>query len=270
MEFPKITPEYQGYRQLTEPWDVVYGPFHSRRYGSSLGINILGRGQKICSFNCIYCEIGKTNVTMGAIKKSTPFLDPEELDQLIRVGMRKVIAQNIKIDVISVVGNGEPTLYPHFDIFSKKVAIARNEILPKIPLLVFSNCTQLHNKKIIKGLNVYDERVMKLDAGNDIQLKNINAPLVKDSMKKIINNTRRLKNLIIQSMFIKGIATNMERTDLDEWIEAIALIKPKKVQVYTVERVPPVSGIQKLTADELYTIKALLCKRVSIPIDVID
>lgn len=270
MQFPQLTPEYKDYRQLTEPWDVVYGPFRSRRYGSSLGINILGQGQKICSFNCAYCELGKTSITMSTIKKSTSFLTSEKLDELTREGMRNITSQNIKIDVISVVGNGEPTLYPHFDVFSENIALARNEILPKVPLLVFSNCTQLHNRKIIKGLNVYDERIIKLDAGNDTQLKNINAPLVKDSIKKIIDSTKRLKDLTIQSMFIKGVINNMERSDLDDWIEAIALIKPKRVQVYTIERIPPISGIQKLSTDELYTIKALLNKKVSIPIDVID
>ena len=36
----------------------VFGPIHSRRLGISLGINLLPKGGKVCSFDCIYCECG--------------------------------------------------------------------------------------------------------------------------------------------------------------------------------------------------------------------
>jgi wyosine [tRNA(Phe)-imidazoG37] synthetase (radical SAM superfamily) len=37
---------------------IVYGPIHSRRLGTSLGVNLLPTHAKICTFDCIYCECG--------------------------------------------------------------------------------------------------------------------------------------------------------------------------------------------------------------------
>ena len=36
----------------------LFGPVHSRRLGLSLGIDVVP--MKTCTFNCIYCQLGRT------------------------------------------------------------------------------------------------------------------------------------------------------------------------------------------------------------------
>ena len=38
---------------------IVFGPIPSRRLGRSLGINNIP--PKVCSYSCVYCQVGLTN-----------------------------------------------------------------------------------------------------------------------------------------------------------------------------------------------------------------
>ena len=38
--------------------DTIFGPIHSRRLGTSLGVNPSPVDGKTCSFDCLYCEAG--------------------------------------------------------------------------------------------------------------------------------------------------------------------------------------------------------------------
>ncbi len=261
MDFPKSSPEYSGLKALSGSWDYVYGPITSRRFGQSLGINILGQDHKICSFDCRYCDLGPTEIRMNDLKKAGFFASPSEIETQVRQQISKVASGGAQIDSIFFSGNGEPTLHPEFDEVVEKVKTIRDEFFAKVPLGVLTNGAHLDSRKVQKAMALLDLRVVKLDAGNDRTIRKINAPLVKETAESLVANARKIKNLILQSCFVQGVADNTAQEDLEDWMESVGMIKPELVQIYTLDRVPTASGLIKCDEDTLYTIAAKLEKR---------
>jgi wyosine [tRNA(Phe)-imidazoG37] synthetase (radical SAM superfamily) len=98
--------------------NIVFGPVPSRRLGRSLGINNIK--SKTCTYDCVYCQVGQTN------RRSTRrqiCLDPYELFCVVRGKVELLTKQGIRIDYISFVPNGEPTL----DLWlSKEIRLIRD------------------------------------------------------------------------------------------------------------------------------------------------
>src|SRR3990167_7806366 len=94
---------------------AVYGPIHSRRYGYSLGINPLPVTYKFCDFDCVYCQYGWSPRPGNSAKKTSEKLKPlSKLLQEIEVSFQKFVREKTPVDVMTIAGNGEPTLYPEF------------------------------------------------------------------------------------------------------------------------------------------------------------
>ena len=240
--------------------DLVYGPVKSLRYGTTLGINLLGP-EKVCSYNCVYCSLGPTVLTMNKIRKDYVFPTLDE----IRNAFKSYITKSVPMEAIVVSGNGEPTLYPDFDEAMKLLVDLRQEHLPGVKIVVLSNGAHLDNKKVVNGLNLVDERVIKVDAGNDALLAKVNDPLIRINMAKFLGGVRKLKDVTVQSLFFTGEAENTGGDALDEWIEVIGMIKPKAVQISTVTRPTPVMpGLKPLDEDMLYSIAFKLKKRTTL------
>ena len=127
--------------------DLVYGPVHSLRYGSTLGINLLG-ASKVCSYNCVYCHLGPTLLTMNQARKEYEF---PTLDQ-IRDAFRDYIKKSVKIDAVVISGNGEPTLYPQFDEAAQLIKNLRDEHVPGIPIVVLTNGAHLDSRRVVTGI----------------------------------------------------------------------------------------------------------------------
>lgn len=244
--------------------NIVYGPVQSLRYGSTLGVNLLG-AEKVCSYNCIYCHLGPTTLTMNKIRKDYEF---PSLDA-IKEAFRTFIRQPVISDAIVVSGNGEPTLYSDFDDAMTTIVGLRDEHLPGKKIIVLSNGAHLDSKKVVAGLNLADERVIKIDAGNDVMLQKINDPLIRINMAKFLNGFRKLKDFSVQSLFFNGEVSNLGADVVDEWIEIIGMIKPKAVQICTLSR-PSLTNPNLLPADEdaLYSIAFKLKKRTTLEANV--
>lgn len=263
MKFPVATPEYADFKTLTEAWDIVY-PFTSRRLGSAIGINMLGKDHKVCSYDCVYCELGRTTLRMNDIKQSGFFIEPDALMKNIKEGFEKIKQSGRLIDTISIVGNGEPTLYPELDLVTPQIKELRDQLFPSAKIAILTNGSHLDQRKVQKALLSIDLVMVKLDAGNDKTLKKTNNPLVKDTIEKIIANARKIKNVVIQSCFFQGAVDNTSNEEIEDWIEAVGMIQPSTVHLYTLDRVPATSGLKKTDEDTLYTIAAKLEKRTRI------
>ena len=240
--------------------DIVYGPVKSLRYGTTLGINLLG-STKVCSYNCVYCHLGPTQLTMNKMRKEYEF---PSLDQ-IRTAFREYIQKSVTSDAIVVSGNGEPTLHSEFEEVMKLLVELRQEHLPGVKIVVLSNGAHLDSKKILSGLNMADERVIKVDAGNDIILQKVNAPLIRINMAKFLSGFRKLKDCTVQSLFFTGEIDNTGNDMIDEWIEVLGMIKPKAVQICTLSRPSGVhTGLKAAEEDTLYGIAFKLKKRTTL------
>lgn len=242
--------------------ELVYGPVTSLRYGSTLGINLLGT-EKVCSYNCVYCSLGPTVLTMNRIRKDYEF---PKLDD-IRHAFKEYIMRSVETKAVVVSGNGEPTLYPDFDEAMKLVCELRDAHLPGTKIVVLSNGAHLDNKKVVGGLNLADERVIKIDAGNDALMQKVNDPLIRINMAKFLTGIRKLKDNTIQSLFFNGEIDNTGTEAIEDWIEVIGMIKPKAIQICTL-RPGQDARYKSVDEDTLYSIAFKLKKRTGLEADV--
>ena len=240
--------------------NVVYGPVRSLRYGSTLGINLSGR-EKACSYNCVYCSLGPTVLTMNKMRKDYVFPTLDEL----RASFKEHIKQPVPTDAIVLSGNGEPTLYPEFEDAVKCVIELREAHLPGTKIVVLSNGAHLDSKKVVSGMKLADERVIKIDAGNDKILQKVNEPLIRLNMAKFLNGLEKLGDRTTQSLFCTGEVENTQGDLIEEWIEVMGLVKPKAVQLCTITRPTPVMpGLRPADEDALYSIAFKLKKRTGL------
>lgn len=243
---------------------IIYGPVTSRRFQSSLGINVLGP-QKLCSFDCPYCDLGVSVLRLNQIKKGEVQLPTVlQIEEQLREALKLLKAKNQSIQTITFSGNGEPSLHPDFADIVSAVMKMKNEMSLDVKVVVLSNGAHLDSKRNIAAFNELDERVVKIDAGSDRLFKAINAPLVRSDLTKIYSNLRKLTDVTVQSFFVKGAVDNTKAEDIDDWIEVLGIIQPKMVQICGITRPPLNSQIQAVDEDTLYTIASKLKRRTQL------
>ena len=140
----------------------VFGPIHSRRLGISLGINLLPEGGKLCSFDCVYCECGFN--ADHRPHRSLP--TPQMVEESLRVELAKLTRRNIKPDVLTFAGNGEPTLHPKFPEIVDRVIAVRDELCPNAKVSILSNATQIVRPEIRAALLKFDNNILTLRSGD--------------------------------------------------------------------------------------------------------
>jgi wyosine [tRNA(Phe)-imidazoG37] synthetase (radical SAM superfamily) len=265
METLKKTSEYEDLKELNfSSMGITYGPLQSRRLGLSLGINLLGSENKICSFDCPYCELGYTRLKMSEMKKFEKYPSLEAIDSHVRQHLLILSKQNTTFNYITISGNGEPTLYPEFPEAVSLLIKIRDELCPESKLVVMTNGSTLDGSKIIRALNNLDERMIKLDAGNDEMLKRIGAPLVRMTLAKLIQGAKKLKDITLQTLFVQGAIDNTTPSEVEDWVEVVGIIRPKLVHMYSLDRVPPMSGLKQVPTQRLKEIALSLQKRTNI------
>ncbi len=262
--------EYEEFNEWSLKRSITYGPFPTRRKGVSLGINLLPSEYKLCNFNCIYCQCGWTKYTYKKIKEMgydypSTFQIRYEVEQTF-INIQKGFL--IKPNNIVISGNGEPTLYPQFLEAIDILVELRNKLLSGIPLSILSDGTRLHIDGVVAGLNKIDERIIKLDAGLDELLQKICLPLEKFSINYLIEYARRLNDIIIQCCFIDGVISNISDKNIEQWIKVLNIIKPKFIQIYSIDRIPPAPGIKKVSQKKLEEIAERTKKETGIDVGV--
>lgn len=244
---------------------IIYGPVDSRRLGRSLGINLSPLTKKLCSFNCIYCHFGWTErVTSDVSESIGDFPTVDDVLKAVRNGLR---AQP-DLDYITFSGNGEPTLHPEFYKIVTGVKTVRDEVAPGIPLAILSNSSMLNKEAVRQALSMIDIKIFKLDAGTEDLFQKMNKPVSGISLEGIIAFLKEKKNIMIQTIFVKGSTDNTTEENISEWIKIIKDISPMRVQIYSTDRPVPEKGIEKVGRKELQTIAKRTEEETGVGVDV--
>ena len=106
--------------------ETIFGPIHSRRLGTSLGVNLSPTDGKVCSFDCLYCEAGFNAQGPGA----SGLPRREEVARLLEEKLRVMHSEGRTLDVITFSGNGEPTLHPDFPGILDDTVALRDKYFP--------------------------------------------------------------------------------------------------------------------------------------------
>ncbi|MFC1733814.1 radical SAM protein [candidate division KSB1 bacterium] len=233
---------------------IVFGPINSRRFGLSLGMNLLPTNYKNCTFNCIYCECGWT---YQEASENIRLHSRKEIKDALEEKLKMLILKNILPDNITFAGNGEPTIHPEFPEIIFDTLLLRNKYLPRAEISVLSNASMIQNEKVFNSLLSVDNNVLKLDAGTESTFQIINQPVRNLSLDVIVDNLKKFKgNLVIQTLFVKGfyngqIIDNTQNNEVDAWLGHIKMIKPKYVMIYPIARATPAEDLLKIPHNEL-------------------
>ncbi len=237
--------------------DTIFGPIHSRRLGTSLGINLTPNDGKICSFDCLYCEAGYNAQGPG----TTGISPREEVRTKLEQKLAAMKANGDRLDVITFSGNGEPTLHPDFNGVVDDVIALRDRYYPQVKISVLSNSTMIDRPAVVEALKKVDNNILKLDSAIDRTMRLIDRPV--NGHFNVTNLVERLKQFsgqcIIQTMMLRG-EHNGERIDntTDAEVEALLAayleIRPAEVMLYSLDRATPEKNLQKVPKEELETI----------------
>lgn len=241
---------------------VVYGPVQSRRLGLSLGINLLPTENKVCSFECIYCECGFTK--KGVTAKFPSF---QKVEEEMTACLKALHEEGKHLDVITFAGNGEPTLYPHFDEVIDLTIRLRDQYHPNSKISVLTNATRLGNESVVRALKKVDNNILKIDSANDSTAKLIDGPVDSHySVEKVIEQMAQFNgDFILQTMFLRGVVEgntvdNTTKEEVEAWYNAVKRMSPKQIMIYSIDRETPYKELEKVSHEELEKIAEPLRK----------
>jgi wyosine [tRNA(Phe)-imidazoG37] synthetase (radical SAM superfamily) len=209
----------------------IYGPVPSWRLGSSLGIDLLSGKEKLCSFDCIYCQLGKTK---SYTTKRELYVPTEKVIREIKTLPR------IKIDYITFSGRGEPTLAINLGEAIRAVKKIRKE-----PIAVLTNASLINRKDVRKELALADLVAVKLDAASQDSLKLVNQPVKRLKFSNILKGIKQFRKeyqgkLALQIMFMQ------ENKEKAKDIAQLAKdIQPDEIQINTPSRPCPVEQLSR-------------------------
>lgn len=203
----------------------VYGPVHSWRFGNSLGIDLIVE-TSICSFNCIYCQLGHIQ---RITQEQRVYVPTERV-----ISDLKTVDWN-KVDVVTFSGSGEPTLATNIG----EVIDHIRETYKK-PVMILTNATWLHDAATRRRVWNADTIACKMDAWNDEMLRKFNRPAEGVTLARIFEGIKTLKaegfpgKIAIQCMFMP-----MNKGGAREIAEIIRDVGPDEVHLNTPKRPYP-------------------------------
>jgi len=255
-------------RQFAD-FTFVYPVISRRARGLSIGINL--NPDKVCNFDCVYCEVDRT--MPGKVSKVDLNQMGDELKGMIHFvrdgGLARepkfnelpsFITRNVKNIAFS--GDGEPTLIHNFAECVQVVAdVKRVEGLAKTRIVLVTDAAGLDKADVRRGLEIMDahngEIWGKLDAGTENYFNRVNRTTVQfDRILKNLTETARARPIVIQSLFLKIHGEAMPAGELDAYCDRLNEImrgggRVKEVHAYTVARPTPEPFAAKLSAEEL-------------------
>jgi len=189
---------------------IVYGPVCSRRWRYSLGINLFP-GQKVCSLNCTYCDMGRTLCGRPDQTSGSRLLTPDEVVRDLRRRWLEMREAGQTIDVVTVCGNGEATLHP--DFLAIVVALKREirRLDPAMPFALMTNSTTVFMPSVQESLHLFDRRVFKMDAGDPDTYAQVCRPLpTSPSFTNVIEGLVEISHKVHGGIVVSAAAVSSE------------------------------------------------------------
>ena len=227
---------------LKKPASIVFGPVPSRRLGRSLGINNIP--PKTCSYSCVYCQVGKTN---NLTSERQVFYNPKEVVKEVRQKVNEVRARNEKIDYLTFVSEGEPTLDLNL---SKEICSLKKT---GIPIAVITNASLLFREDVREDMQKTDFVSLKLDAISTDSWQKINRPHKKLTLNAVLDGickfTESFQGTVVSETMLIG---NIDyQKELEKIAEFLAELKKLKKAYIAVPTRPPTEKCTKAPDEDL-------------------
>jgi len=241
---------------VTNQKKYLYGPVPSRRLGLSCGIDIVPL--KICTLDCIYCQLGKTAQTTIERKDYIP-IEP------VLAELKEALAEGLEADYITIAGSGEPTLNSRLGVLIDGI-----KKLTNIPIAILTNGTLLSRADVRADCSNADVVMPSLDAGDEQTFQRINRPNSVLSIEMLVSGLCAFRKefagqIWLEVFFVEGINTGIEQ--ISRIKEAIELINPDKVHLNTAVRPTADPNITRLSAEKLHEIAGRLGPKCEVVAD---
>jgi wyosine [tRNA(Phe)-imidazoG37] synthetase (radical SAM superfamily) len=273
---------HQLHERSFEANRFVYPVLSRRSQGISIGVNL--NPDKVCNFDCIYCQVDRTR------QGETRFVEIDallaELGEMLDFVASGAIFETEKfrdtppklrrLNDVAFSGDGEPTTYKNFDeIIAACAKIKRDRGLEDVKLVLITNASMFHRPHVQRGLATLDanngEIWAKLEAGTEEYFKLVDRTPI--PIQQILDNiaaAARVRPLVIQSLFMRVAGEPPSPAELDAFCDRLNEItaaggRLNLVQIYTVARRPAESFVTPLADDEVDAIVRLVESRTALP-----
>jgi wyosine [tRNA(Phe)-imidazoG37] synthetase (radical SAM superfamily) len=235
----------------------IYGPVQSRRLGLSLGLSPIP--YKTCSFDCVYCQLGKTKYFTIQPQEYLPIKDI--LDEL-KTWLQNNSQEAQKLNYITFSGAGEPTLNIKFQELVSEI-----KKIISVPIAVITNASLLNSLLVRQALLGVDLLIPSLDAATTDVFQKIDRPhpsiKIEDIIEGLLNLEKEFKGRIwLEVMLVKGI--NDDLRHIRKLKEVIDKINPDKIQLNSPVRTTAEPNILPVDKDKLEKIKEILGDKAEI------
>lgn len=208
----------------------------------SLGVDLVPK--KVCSLNCVYCEVGRTTkLTTQRMEYIPAHTIKAELEEYF-------VVAGIKPDYVTFSGYGEPTLNAALGEIIRFI----KEIQPDIPVAVLTNGTMLSYPEVRKELYDADLVLPSLDAATQKGFKKINIPAkgltIDKYIQGLVDFKKEFKGTVWLEVFILP-GYNDSIQELTGLKKAIQRMKPDRVQLNTLDRPGMMQNLKAATFEEL-------------------
>lgn len=204
----------------------IFGPVPSRRLGRSLGVDVVP--YKTCSYDCIYCQLGRTTHKTTGRKEWVP------IEESAAALQERLATQP---DYITLPGSGEPTLNSRIGEL-----IDRIKTITKLPVAVLANGSLLWQEEVRRQLADPDLVVPSLDAANETAFRRVNRPHDDVSFERLIDGLVAFRGEFRGDFWLEVFLLTGYTADdahVASLAEIVRQIRPGRIQLNTVTR-PPV------------------------------
>ncbi|APZ91618.1 radical SAM protein [Fuerstiella marisgermanici] len=262
---------YRQHSRLFEDNRFVYPVVSRRSEGVSIGVNL--NPDKVCNFDCIYCQVDRRSESETRFVEMAQLLD--ELRSVLELVQSGELFEHPKfentptslrrLNDIAFSGDGEPTTFRNFDdIIEQAAAVKRDTVSNAVKMVLITNASMFHRPHVQRGLQLLDEDNgqiwAKLDAGTEEYFKLIDR--TKIPFQQILDNitlAAQQRPILIQSLFMTVHGTPPDDHEIAEFCQRLAEVvaaggQLKLIQIYTVARQPAESFVGSLTEQQLNSI----------------
>ena len=198
---------------------IVYGPVPSWRLGRSLGVDMVSQPEKTCSFDCAYCQLGRTLHHTAERREFVP---------ISRLVAELEALPKLDLDYVTFSGTAEPTLAANL---GEAILAVKDRLSP--PVAVLTNSSLMSDPEVRRALGHADQVVAKLDAPTEELLRRVNRPVSGITLEKILAALHSFRreykgHLALQIMFYQA------NRDQAEALAALAReLDPYEIEVNT-------------------------------------
>lgn len=225
---------------------ILFGPVPSRRYGRSLGIDLVP--MKTCCYDCLFCQLGPTPATTCERRDYVPVPD-------VLRALGEWLGKGEPVDILTLCGSGEPTLHAHFGDVLRWIADRTGK-----PSLLMSNGALFADPAVRRAAALADRVKISLHFWDEASFRATVRPHPSLRLADLLEGWRAFRadyagKLDLEFFALPGI--NDAPAQLDRILALAESLRPDTVTVNSAVRPPAESCVRPVPAEEMAHLRRL-------------